>query len=144
MNSTICVDASILIKLVVDEPGSDQVDALWESWISDDVRIMAPSLLRYEITAVLRKKVYRKQLSEAIAAEALSAALNLSSVEYVDVPTLHPHALEVACQYDLPTAYDTHYLALAEIWECAFWTADRRLYHQVKERLPYVRCLQQE
>jgi predicted nucleic acid-binding protein len=144
MNSTICVDASILIKLVVDEPDSDQVDALWKSWIDGDVRIMAPSLLRYEITAVLRNKVYRQQLSEAIATAALSAALDLSAVEYVDVPTLHPRALELACHHDLPTAYDAHYLALAEIWECAFWTADRLLYQQVKERLPYVQCLRQE
>jgi len=144
MSSTICVDASILIKLIVGEPGSDQVDALWESWIDDDMRIIAPSLLRYEITAVLRKKVYRKQLSKELAAAALSAALDLSEVEYVDVPTLHPRALEIACQYDLPTAYDAHYLALAEIWECAFWTADRRLYRYVKEKLPYVQCLAQE
>ena len=74
---------------------------------------MAPLLLRHEITAVLRKKVYRKQLSKEIAAAALSAALNLSTVEYVDVPTLHPRALEIACQHDLPTAYNAHYLALA-------------------------------
>jgi predicted nucleic acid-binding protein len=144
MNSTICVDASILIKLIVDEPGSDQVDALWQSWIDDDVRIMAPSLLRYEITAVLRKKVHRKQLSEELAAAALSAALDLSIVEYVDNPTLHPRALGIACQYDLPTAYDAHYLALAQIWGCAFWTADRRLHRQVKEKLPYVQCLPAE
>jgi predicted nucleic acid-binding protein len=141
MNSTICVDASILIKLVVDESGSEHVDALWQSWIKDGVGVIAPSLLRYELTAVLRKKIYRGQLSEEIAKAALSAALSLTMVEYVDLAVLHSHALEIACRYGLPTAYDAHYLALAEIKECGFWTADRRLYHQVSEKLPYVHCL---
>ena len=144
MNSTICVDASILLKLIVDEPGSDEVDALWRSWIDKDARVIAPSLLRYEITAVLRKKVYRKQLSQEIAGAALSAALSLATVECVDMPDLHPRALEIACQYDLPTAYDAHYLALAEIWNGVFWTADRRLYHHLGEKLHYIRCLGQK
>ena len=113
MSSTVCVDASIVIKLLVEEPDSALVDALWASWIEDDARVIAPSLLCYEITAVLRKKVYRGQLSEAIASAALSTALSLAMVEYVDARTLHPRALEIACQLDLATAYDAHYLALA-------------------------------
>jgi predicted nucleic acid-binding protein len=142
MNSTVCVDASILIKLVVAEPGSDRVDSLWMSWIESDARIIAPSLLRYELTAVLRKKVHRGQLDEATGSAALSTALDLMTVEYVDMRALHPRALEIACQHGLPTAYDAHYLALAEIWDCDFWTADRRLYRQVGDRLAFVRCLE--
>lgn len=144
MNSTVCVDASIVIKLLVEEPDSALVDALWASWIEDDARVIAPSLLCYEITAVLRKKVYLGRLSEAIASAALSTALSLAMVEYVDVRTLHPRALEIACQLDLATAYDAHYLALAEAWNCAFWTADQRLYRQVSSDLPFVRCLTPE
>lgn len=142
MNSTACVDASIVIKLVVEEPGSDLADALWARWIEQDVQIVAPTLLRYEITAVLRKKVYREQLSEELASTALAAALDLKGIEYIDTPALHVRALELASQFGLPTAYDAHYLALAEQQDCEFWTADGRLYNRLSQALPYLRQLE--
>ena len=40
MNATVCVDASVLIKLVVEEPGSDRADRLWASWIQEDVQVI--------------------------------------------------------------------------------------------------------
>jgi len=142
MNSTACVDASIVIKLVVEEPGSDLADALWAQWIQQDVQIVAPALLRYEITAVLRKKVYRGQLSKEIANMALTAALDLKGIEYIDSPVLHLRALELASQFGLPTAYDAHYLALAEQQNCEFWTADVRLTQRISQALPYLRQLE--
>lgn len=142
MNSTVCVDASIVIKLIVEEPGSDRADALWAQWIQQDVQIVAPALLRYEITAVLRKKVYRGQLSTEIANVALSAALDLKGIEYIDALALHLRALELASQLELPTAYDAHYLALAEQQNCEFWTADGRLYDRLSQALPYLRQLE--
>jgi predicted nucleic acid-binding protein len=142
MNSTACVDASIVIKLVVEEPGSDLADALWAQWIQQDVQIVAPALLRYEITAVLGKKVYRGQLSKEIANMALTAALDLKGIEYIDSPVLHLRALELASQFGLPTAYDAHYLALAEQQNCEFWTADVRLTQRISQALPYLRQLE--
>ena len=142
MNSTACVDASIVIKIVVQEPGSDLADALWAQWIEQDVQIVAPALLRYEVTAVLGKKVYRKQLSEELAQMALVAALDLKGIEYIDTPAVHVRALEMASQFGLPTAYDAHYVALAEQRNCEFWTADARLYRCLSQSLPYLRQLE--
>ena len=142
MNSTACVDASIVIKLIVEEPGSGRADALWAQWIQQDVQIVAPTLLRYEITAVLRKKVCRGQLSGEIANAALAAALDLKGIEYINSPVLHVRALELASQFGLPTAYDAHYLALAEQQNCEFWTADVPLVDRVSQALPYVRQLE--
>jgi len=47
----------------------------------------------------------------------------------------------LATHFNRPTAYDAHYLALAEMLGCEFWTADRRLYNAVKEELPWVKWL---
>ena len=44
-------------------------------------------------------------------------------------------------QFNQPTAYDTAYLALAQLDRCDFWTADRRLYNTVKEELPWVKWI---
>ena len=141
MYSLVCVDVSILIKLVVEETDSVLVDRLWESWILNSVQVIAPSLSRYEITAVLREKVHRGQLSEALAGSALSAALNVEGIEFVESVDLHLRAWELACRLDLPSTSDAHYLALAELRNCELWTADRRLYDSVRDRLSYVRLV---
>jgi predicted nucleic acid-binding protein len=48
---------------------------------------------------------------------------------------------ELATQYNRPTAYDAQYLALAERLSCAFWTAGKRLFNAVSNRLPQVKWL---
>ena len=47
----------------------------------------------------------------------------------------------LATRFNRPAAYDAHYLALAEMMNCEFWTADRRLFNVVKDELPWVRWL---
>jgi predicted nucleic acid-binding protein len=41
----------------------------------------------------------------------------------------------------LPRAYDTAYLALAQLRNCEFWTADKRLFNAVSGELDWVRWL---
>ena len=50
-------------------------------------------------------------------------------------------ALDIADAYGLPAAYDAHYLALADLLGCEFWTDDRRLLRQVSHDLLFVRWL---
>ena len=50
----------------------------------------------------------------------------------------------MAQQFSLPSAYDAHYLALAESRQCECWTADERLWNTVKNALPWVRWLGQQ
>ena len=58
------------------------------------------------------------------------------------MPTgLHQRAWELARYFGLPAAYDAHYLALAEMADCAFWTADKRLFDAVHEELGWVNWL---
>jgi predicted nucleic acid-binding protein len=140
MTSQVCIDAGIVLKLVLDEPDSAIADELWRSWLVNDVQPSAPSLIRFEITAVLRKHVYRGVLSDAAGAEALQKALALN-VELVTVPNIHHRAWMIAKRFNSPTAYDAHYLALAEWLGCEFWTADARLYNVVQSQLTWVRRL---
>jgi predicted nucleic acid-binding protein len=138
MNSPVCIDASVLIKLVVEEAGSDFVDRLWEDWIVSSIPVLAPALVRYEVAGVLRDRARRRKLSEPLAHSALSAALNMEGLEVVDSVELHLRAWQLAVQLDLST-YDATYLALAELRNCELWTADRRLYRSVRGKLDYVR-----
>ena len=54
---------------------------------------------------------------------------------------LHRTALTIAATYDLPAAYDAHYLALAQILGCDFWTGDGTLINTLRGRLAFVRWI---
>ena len=139
MNSLVCIDATVLIKLVVEETGSDLVDRLWEEWIVSSVQVSAPTLIRYEVAEVLKERARRGKLSQPLARSALSAALNMEGIELVDSVDLHLRAWELGSQMGLRGVFDATYLALAEMRNCELWTANRRLYRSVKGKLDYVR-----
>ena len=61
------------------------------------------------------------------------------SIEIYNPAWLHRQALILADAFGLPAAYDAHYLALAEHFECELWTADRRLLRAVGSGPPFVR-----
>lgn len=142
MTSWVCVDSGIVLKLVLDEPDSDRAEALWISWVQSGRQPVAPYLFTFEITAVLRKHVYRGPLTEADGAHALERALAFNVV-LLSTDDLHVRAWNLASRFNRPTAYDAHYLALAEGLKCEFWTADQRLYNSVKDELGWVRWISQ-
>jgi predicted nucleic acid-binding protein len=70
----------------------------------------------------------------------LEALLSLN-ISTLSLAGLHRTAWELATRLDQPTAYDAHYLALAQALDCPFWTADRRLYQATRDTLPGVNLL---
>jgi predicted nucleic acid-binding protein len=113
---------------------------LWQAWLVADRLPVAPPLLPVEITAVLRKHVYRGALTLEQGARALQTALAFD-ITLLTFPDLHDRAWQLAAQLNRPTAYDTHYLALAQILGCEFWTADQRLVNAAHRTLSWVHWL---
>lgn len=136
----ICVDASITLKLVLPEEDSHLARSLWQRWLEEDLTIIAPTLWTYEVTSVIRNQVHRRKIAATAEAEAIEAVHNLS-VRTLAPAGLHRRAWELARQFDRPAAYDSHYLALAEMVGCPFWTADKRLRNGVVEQLNWVHWL---
>ena len=126
-SSTLCIDASVVIRLVT----SDAVSDLWESWMADEVKVVAPSLLHYEVTNGLYRYYKAGIYPPEAVKTTLRAALALP-IELITVSDLHPRATEIAMRYNLPATYDAHYLALAEWMEVDLWTADIRLVNALK------------
>ena len=116
------IDASVAIKWVVDEPGTEQAVLLRRH------RLFAPDLLIAECANILWKKVRRSELSEA---EAILAArlLQRADIQLEPMRRLLEPATQLALALDHP-AYDCTYLALAEMLSCAMVTADERLYRK--------------
>lgn len=50
---TVVVDASLAVKWIVREPGSNEALGLLEKWIRAGVALSAPPLLLYEVANVL-------------------------------------------------------------------------------------------
>lgn len=124
-SSTVCIDANIVVRLVLFEDDS-KIRSLWETWAKDDVQIVAPSLLHYEVVNSLYQYQKHGLVSSASLERALEAALTLP-IDLVDDDHVHRRAIALAAECKLPAAYDAHYLALAEWMEIELWTADLRL-----------------
>ena len=137
-SSTICVDANIAIRVVIDGPHQDMIREQWCRWVSTDTQLIAPSLFSYEITNTIWKYVYAKELSTFDAEEVLNTLLNLG-IQLERPLNLHVAALKLAQEFQQTNAYDVHYLALARQYGCEFWTMDQRLYNSVYNKLVWVK-----
>ncbi|TWG98091.1 putative nucleic acid-binding protein [Mesorhizobium sp. J18] len=117
---TLLIDASIAVKWVVEEEGTDAAVALRSRF-----RFAAPELLVAECSNILWKKVRRSGLTRD---EARLAAqlLERSGIEFLSVRGLMEQATALAIDLGHP-AYDCVYLALAHHRRLRFVTADERL-----------------
>ena len=140
VNSMVCADANLALKFVLYEHDSALARALWEDWNARQIMIIAPTLWGYEVTSVIRNRAHRGRLAPEMEGEALATVLQLP-VHLMKPGGLHQRAWELACRFDLPAAYDAHYLALAEMEGCPFWTADERLFNAVHGSLDWVHRL---
>jgi predicted nucleic acid-binding protein len=133
VDATSCViDASIAVKWVVDEPGSDQAARLLEQ----PRRWLAPRLMLVEAAAALRRKVVDGELRVETAAHSLTTLLDSvqqGTIHLAGDEGLVASALLLAVDlgHKVP---DCMYLALAEREGCSLSTADRRLGRLARSR----------
>jgi predicted nucleic acid-binding protein len=142
MNSPVCVDASFVIKLGIPEAGSDQVEDLWREWHHKGREIVAPHLLHCEIVSVICHAVNRGRITPEEGLQVLEHLLALP-IRFLAPEGLHISACNIAMEWGQPAAYDAHYLALAQNLGCELWTGDRKLYQTVREKMPWVRLVQE-
>jgi predicted nucleic acid-binding protein len=138
MSSSVCVDASLLLRTLVPDAYSPHCESLLIGWLETETRLIAPALLAFEVTATLRRLVYQQVISPAHG-EAAFAAFQRIPVRLSHRQPIFPLAWDLAKQLNRPRAYDTAYLATAQLSRCEFWTADERLYSAVKSQLTWVR-----
>jgi predicted nucleic acid-binding protein len=124
--NTLVVDASIVVKWVVEEDSTPQALVLRQK-----ARLIAPDLLVAECANILWKKV---QKGELLKAEAIVAARLLQGAELELLPMrfLFDAATRMSIEIDHP-AYDCVYLVLALQRKCQFVTADERLLHKLRQ-----------
>jgi predicted nucleic acid-binding protein len=129
-SSTICVDANVIIRLIV-VPTDAAVQKHWEQWMIAGTSLVAPTLLYYEIVNGFHKYWKQGKLDTQAYKSALKTALSLK-INFVGDADLHRRAAELAQSFNLPAAYDAHYLALAERLNIDLWTSDEKLFNTVR------------
>ena len=134
------LDASVVLKwyLADEDHGKTALDLL-NRYLSDDLEIIAPPLLEYEVMNGLVVAQRRGRLGEEIIISAIEGFLKLG-IKTLGVSGLYSRVLHFCMVYGR-SAYDASYLALAEAEQIHFITADETLYNAVKKDLTWVKWL---
>jgi predicted nucleic acid-binding protein len=140
MASWVVADSNVLLSNVLVETYSAKAEKLLRSWQAQSIRLAAPSLIWYEIVAVVRNHVFRGVLTQDSAIKVRDLLLSKSIRLMLDDALLR-RGYELATQFNHPTAYDAQYLAVAERLQCEFWTADEKLFNSIKQNLSWAKWL---
>lgn len=141
--STVIVDASIVLKWVLQEPDSHIAEALLAEWIDKETIILAPALLVFELTNSLYRKARKGEITfEEVELSLRKILLTGLELDFSEDPNLSLKAVELAKRFDLPATYDSHYLALAQREGCELWTTDIKLLRALRGQLSWVRRLE--
>ena len=140
MNGSVVVDASLVVKWLVEEDDSDKAHALIQSWVAQDVTRIAPHLMPFEVANALYRRVLRGELSVRDSTHMIARLLE-SQLALHQPPNLHVRALQLASELKHGAAYDAHYLARAESFGCELWTADERFYRGTIPSIDNVRWI---
>ena len=140
VNGSVVVDASLAVKWLVEEDNSDKAHAVLQSWVAQDITRIAPYLMPFEVANALHRRVLRGELNVGDSTRMIARLLE-SRLELHQPPDLHVRALQLASQLKQNTAYDAHYLALAESFGCELWTADERFYRAASPSIANVRLI---
>lgn len=121
------IDASVGLKWLVPEAGTDAAVALRASLVEAGAPLYVPDLFWSETANGLWRLARGAEatLSRDEARELL-AVLRLAPIRSEPVGPFSARALEVALATDL-TTYDAAYVALAELVDARLWTADAAL-----------------
>lgn len=135
---TICVDASLVIKWLLNEEGSDTAIELLDRWKKEGNQLIAPGLIDYEIGSVLRKKILRGLLQP----EDLLPLFDL--YKQMDLLLFHlsdlvSQSVPLAGLLNQPTIYDVAYLLIAKQQDADFITADEKFCRRAQTLYPFVK-----
>lgn len=142
MNKSVVVDTSIALKWILQEHDSNIARSLLIQWINQEVVLLAPTLLMYEITNKLHQILNKGSITQEELKKTLRVMLDLEIV--LEIPEdfdWNIRSIELAQKYGFKAAYDAHFLVLAERKKCELWTADARIWRAVQKDFPSVHLL---
>ena len=126
MSRSLVVDASVALKWVVTETGSEEAASLLDEIAAGAVALLAPEHLVGEVANGLRKRVAQNLLTVEDACAALDAIAHLE-LTFVGGAGRWFRCLAAALEWGI-TTYDALYVLLAGDFDAELVTADERLH----------------
>lgn len=137
---TIAVDASVVLKWYLDdEPSGNGALTLLNRFVDNDVNLIAPALLEYEVINGLIIAQRRGRIPESTLIDAISAFQGLG-IRLKDIVGLGSRIVFFSKKYSR-SAYDAVYLVIAEQSKVDFLTADKALFNTLNKDYPWVKLL---
>jgi len=134
------VDASVLLRAFFPDEQQAQAQALIRDHVIGRIRLVAPSLILYEVTNAVVQAARRERITDEQGEDILTAFDGLGiKMEPVTWQQVWP----LARCFDRP-AYDAAYLALAEARGEILVTGDLRMYNAVRDHLDWVRWIESD
>lgn len=126
------VDASVAVKIFVPEVLSDQAQAVFAQFASEDgAELVVPDFFFIECANVFRKWVRRSAYPEKAVQEHLHDLTGLG-LTAIPAQLLADNALGIALKHQI-TAYDACYIAAAAQLRLPLITADEKLVRQLAQ-----------
>jgi predicted nucleic acid-binding protein len=141
-NKIVVIDASIAIKAILPNPLQGYCRALVQTFA--DTQPVAPALWVYETTSAISKAVHFEQLTETEGRQALEQVDALGVQLFV--PDLDQNRIAFGWTLRLRrgSAYDSFYLAIAQVLDCDLWTADKKLLNALTDaRLNWLHWIEE-
>lgn len=136
----VIVDASVVLKWYLDdEEYGQKAIRLLAKYISNELEILAPSLLEYEVINGLIIAQKRGRIKEEKIRTAIDGFVDLE-IKLKNLSSYYPKVLYY-CKIYNRSVYDASYMAMADEEGVALVTADEGLYNAVKKDLKWVKWL---
>ena len=136
----IVIDASVVLKwYLADEAYSQKALSILDKYVSNELDILAPSLLEYEVINGLIIAKKRGRIQEKKILTAIDGFISLE-IKLINLSPYYPKVIHY-CKIYNRSVYDASYLALADDEGISLVTADKGLYNVVKKDLKWVEWL---
>ncbi len=137
----IVIDASVVLKwYLMDEEYSQKAINLLKKYVSNELDILAPSLLEYEVINGLLVAKKRGGIQEEKILSAIDGFISLK-IKLKNLSLFYPKVLYYYKIYNR-SVYDASYLAMADEESISLVTADERLYNMVRKDLKWLGDIQ--
>lgn len=126
-----CIDASLWARWLTPEEGTEEIHKLFGLWLEEFNFFIAPSILIFEFTSVLRKKFKYGLIPQEVVSKGLKTFYEMPLILYQNEALL-AETFEWAQRLGQTVIYDVSYLALAAAHRVPFFTGDRKFYEIAK------------
>jgi len=117
------LDSSVIVKWFLDEPDSNRALDLQHRFLSGSLSLFYAQLSLYEVANAL---LYSREFEATEVVDATAALLALDMQQLGFEERALSNAIVMSGQYDI-AIYDSYLVALAEMHQLVFLTADRKL-----------------